>query len=171
MKSIFLGLGSNVGDRLRFLQKAAEAVSGFSATSVIRSSAVYETEPVGEKEQPDFLNAVLEIESELPPQELFSRLKEIEKDLGRTQTVRWGPREIDVDLLYYGHLVMEGENLRIPHPEVARRRFVLGPLAELAPDFRDPLQGRTVLDLLHACGDTSAVRSTKWKSITFLQEH
>ncbi len=171
MKSIFLGLGSNVGDRLRFLQKAAEAVGGLSATSVIRSSAIYETEPVGEKEQPEFLNAVLEIESGLDPQELFSRLKEIEKDLGRTQTARWGPREIDIDLLYYGHLVMEEENLRIPHPEVAGRRFVLRPLAELVPDFRDPREGRTVLDLLHACRDTSEVRVTKWKSITFLQEH
>lgn len=171
MKSIFLGLGSNVGDRLRFLQKAVGAVGGLSATSVIRSSTVYETEPVGEKEQPDFLNAALEIESDLAPEELFLRLKEIEKNLGRTQTTRWGPREIDIDLLYYGHLIIEAENLRIPHPEVARRRFVLTPLAELAPDFMDPRERQTVLELLHTCRDTSRVRATKWKSISFLQEH
>ncbi len=166
MKPVFLGLGSNVGDRLRFLQRAAGAIGELPMTNVIRGSAVYETEPVGRKEQPDFLNAVLEIESELSPEELFRLLKEIERELGRVSTGRWGPREIDIDILYAGDHVVNDVRLQIPHNEIAKRRFVLAPLAELAPEFRDPRNGLTVQGLLRSCPDTSAVRPTEWKDVT-----
>lgn len=127
---------------------------------VVRISGVYETEPVGIKEQAAFLNAVLEGWSALHPIDLIGRLKEIEQKIGRTTSVRWGPREIDIDILYAGDLVVASPAVRVPHPEAPNRRFVLVPLAELAPGFPDPLTGRRLSDLLTACPGTEAVVPT-----------
>lgn len=129
----YLGLGSNVGDRRENLMAAAEAVGAR------RMSSVYETAPQGEVlDQPDFLNAVVEIETDLAPEELLRECKRIESVLGRQQGgVRHGPRPIDIDILLLGDLEYESERLRIPHRDLETRRFVLEPLAELAPERVD----------------------------------
>jgi 2-amino-4-hydroxy-6-hydroxymethyldihydropteridine diphosphokinase len=158
MARIFIGLGSNVGDRLQYLQRALKLLNAVPALRLVACSSVYETEPVGKKDQPIFLNAVVEFLSDAPPQELLRIAKEIEVQLGRTVTERWGPREIDIDVLYYGDVVVKDAELCLPHPEAANRRFVLIPLKEIAADFIDPLHKRTIDELLRCCPDTSAVR-------------
>lgn len=160
MARVFIGLGSNLGDRSDFLLRALEEMKNLDATVIIRCSSMYETEPVGRKSQPQFLNMVVELESALPPRELLQKLKRAEGTLGRTQSERWGPREIDLDLLYYGGEVMNDADLKLPHPEIANRRFVLVPMKEIAPDFVDPLHKRSIAELLLSCPDTSAVRKT-----------
>jgi 2-amino-4-hydroxy-6-hydroxymethyldihydropteridine diphosphokinase len=132
----FLGLGSNVGDRLANLRAARDALP----VTVVASSSVYETEPQGEVlDQPDFLNAAIEIETELGPEELLDVCKAVERDLGREAGgVRHGPRPIDVDLLLLGGVEHRSERLTLPHAEVTSRRFVLAPLVELDPDLALP---------------------------------
>lgn len=162
MARVFVGLGSNVGDRLQYLRHALSMLNAVPALRLVACSSVYETDPVGKKNQPIFLNAVVEFESDAPPQELLRTAKNIEQQLGRTKTERWGPREIDIDVLYYGDVVVKDADLCVPHPEAANRRFVLIPLKEIAATFVDPLHKCTVDELLHRCPDTSAVRrSTK----------
>jgi 2-amino-4-hydroxy-6-hydroxymethyldihydropteridine diphosphokinase len=134
-----LGLGSNVGDRRAHLQAAVDALPAHGV-QVLASSAVYDTEPVGEVlDQPEFLNACLRIETELGPEELLDACKAVERDLGREPGgPRHGPRPIDVDVLLLGDLTHASERLRLPHPEAASRRFVLVPLLELDPDLATP---------------------------------
>lgn len=141
----FLGLGSNIGDRLANLRAARDALP----VTVVASSSVYETEPQGEVlDQPDFLNAVIEIETELGPEELLDACKAVERDLGREGGgERHGPRPIDVDLLLLGDLEHRSERLTLPHAEVTSRRFVLAPLLELAPDLALP-DGTRLADAL-----------------------
>jgi 2-amino-4-hydroxy-6-hydroxymethyldihydropteridine diphosphokinase len=160
MARIFVGLGSNVGDRLLYLQQALKLLNAVPVLRLVACSSVYETEPVGNKAQPVFLNAVVEFQSDVPPQELLRAAKGIERQLGRTETEHWGPREIDIDVLYYGDVVVKDDDLCLPHPEAANRRFVLIPLKEIAASFIDPLRKRTIDDLLHCCSDTSAVRKS-----------
>ena len=135
----FLGLGSNVGDRLANLRAARDAL-GDHGVRVVRSSSAYETEPQGEVlDQPDFLNAALEVETELGPEELLDACKAVERGLGREAGgPKHGPRAIDVDVLLLGDLEHESERLRLPHPEVLSRRFVLAPLLELDPGLALP---------------------------------
>jgi 2-amino-4-hydroxy-6-hydroxymethyldihydropteridine diphosphokinase len=154
----FLGLGSNVGDRRANLQAAVDALRGHGV-EVLASSAVYETEPVGEVlEQPDFYNACVRVRTALEPEELLDACKAVERELGRVAGgVRHGPRPIDVDLLLLGDLVYESERLRLPHREVTSRRFVLAPLLELAPDLVVPGDGRAA-DALEALGTGQEVR-------------
>lgn len=141
----FLGLGSNIGDRLANLRAARDALP----VIVVASSSVYETEPQGEVlDQPDFLNAVIEIETELGPEELLDACKAVERDLGRQGGgERHGPRPIDVDLLLLGNREHHSERLTLPHAEVMSRRFVLAPLLELAPDLALP-DGTRLADAL-----------------------
>jgi 2-amino-4-hydroxy-6-hydroxymethyldihydropteridine diphosphokinase len=138
----YLGLGSNVGDRRANLMAAAEAVGAR------RMSSIYETAPQGEVlDQPDFLNAVVEIETELGPEELLKRCKEIEAEMGRRAGgVRHGPRPIDIDILLLGDIEYESERLRVPHRDLEARRFVLEPLRELAPDRVDDARLAAVQD-------------------------
>jgi 2-amino-4-hydroxy-6-hydroxymethyldihydropteridine diphosphokinase len=157
MAQVFVGLGSNLGDRLSFLRQALTRLADMEQTSVMNCSSVYETQPVGVKEQPKFLNMVAELDSMLPPQDILRNLKDIESALGRTHIERWGPREIDLDLLYYGREMFNDENLCIPHPEIINRRFVLIPMKEIAADFLDPMQKVNIGDLLRCCQDTSVV--------------
>ena len=135
MITCYIGLGSNMGDRLGHLRHAVFLLEATDGIELVTESSVYETEPVG-PEQPDFLNAVIEVRTTLSARELLKRLKEIEAEIGRTPSERWGPREIDLDLLTYGRERIEDEDLTVPHPRMGERAFVLVPLAEIAPDVR-----------------------------------
>jgi 2-amino-4-hydroxy-6-hydroxymethyldihydropteridine diphosphokinase len=140
--SAYIGLGSNLGDRRAMIAGALEQLRPR------RVSAVVETDPVGRTDQPRFLNAVAEIETDLDAPALLDRLLEIEAGLGRVRRERWGPRTIDLDLLLYGGVQLTSERLTVPHPELPRRRFVLEGLAELCPDRNVPGLGHTVRELL-----------------------
>jgi 2-amino-4-hydroxy-6-hydroxymethyldihydropteridine diphosphokinase len=130
----FLGLGSNLGDRLANLGRAVSLLSLAGEIRVVRSSRVYETDPVGGPEQPEYLNAVIEVETPLAPQDLLARSLEVEREMGRVRTERWGPRVIDVDVLTYDDLEIDAPDLTIPHPRMHERGFVLVPLLELVAD-------------------------------------
>jgi 2-amino-4-hydroxy-6-hydroxymethyldihydropteridine diphosphokinase len=160
MSRIFVGLGSNLGDRARYLRRALSALAQLHQTTIKSCSSVYETEPVGLKGQPKFLNMVVELDSMLRPDELLHELKDIEQRVGRTVHDHWGPREIDLDILYYGGEMLNETALQVPHPEISNRRFVLVPLKEIAAEFQDPLRHLTVEELLQQCSDTSSVRKT-----------
>lgn len=141
----YLGLGSNVGDRDAMLAGAREALEA-SGVRVRRVSPVYETAPVGPVPQPDFLNQVLEVETDLDPRGLLRACRSVEASLGRVRTVRWGPRTIDVDVLVFDDAAVAEPDLVIPHPELHRRAFVLRPLADLDPSL--VVRGRTVREWL-----------------------
>jgi 2-amino-4-hydroxy-6-hydroxymethyldihydropteridine diphosphokinase len=135
----FLGLGSNLGDRMANLQRAIDLLAGRPGIQVLRSSRVYETDPVGGPAQPPYLNAVVEVATRLSPQELLEVCLAVERRLGRVRGERWGPRTIDIDLLTYGREELNEPSLTVPHPRMHERAFVLVPLLELAPD--PPLPG------------------------------
>lgn len=137
MTVAYLALGSNLGDRDRLLALAAEELDR-RGVRILRSSRVIETEPFGVTDQPRFLNQVLEVEWAGSPRELLETAKAVEAALGRTPTYRWGPREIDIDILLFGDLELAEEGLVIPHPGLAEREFVRIPLAELRPDILAP---------------------------------
>jgi 2-amino-4-hydroxy-6-hydroxymethyldihydropteridine diphosphokinase len=131
MVTCYIGIGSNLGDRRNYIDKAIEALSGAAGMRVIRASSIYETEPVSDIPQGKFLNGVLEIETDLEPEELLRRLNGIEKRLGRKREVKNAPREIDLDILYYGDERIERKGLVVPHPRINEREFVLRGLREL----------------------------------------
>ena len=166
----FLGLGSNLGDREEYLSEAVRQISALPETELVRCSEIYETEPVGDKEQGEFLNAVAEIATGLAPEELHRRLKELEVRLGRTDGRRWGPREIDIDILYFGSSIVKTGNLRLPHPERSKRKFVLEPLFAVAPEFIDPETGMSVGEMLQACEDRAGVRNSHKNLLAISQE-
>lgn len=153
--TLYIALGSNLGDRQANLQAAIQALP--PAVHVLRQSAIYETTPWGYLDQPDFLNMVVQAETDLPPGELMATLKDLESRLGRQATFKNGPRVIDLDLLFYNDLVLENDKLTIPHAGLAERAFVLVPLADLAPEFIHPVHQQTVEVLLSQV-DTRGVR-------------
>jgi 2-amino-4-hydroxy-6-hydroxymethyldihydropteridine diphosphokinase len=142
---VYVGLGSNLGDREASIRAALGALAELPDTALIRASSLYDTEPMGEIDQPDFLNAVAELDTGLAPRQLMWNLLLIEKRLGRVRTSRWGPRIIDLDLLLAEDQVIDEPDLQLPHPELTRRSFVLVPLVELDPMLRHPLTGETLL--------------------------
>jgi len=148
VKTIYLGLGSNIGDREQMLQAALDRLNAPDLI-VKRVSSVYETEPIYLKEQRQFLNAVVEAETEHFPMVLLSRIQKIEVALGRKRDgPQNGPRAIDIDILFYGNSTVTSGKLEIPHPRLHERRFVMAPMVELAPDFRHPRLHKTMRQLL-----------------------
>lgn len=152
MKTVYLGLGSNVGDSEALLQSALDHLNGPDLT-LLRVSSLYETEPIGLREQRWFLNLVAEFQTELFPRQLLQRIEKVERELGRKRTVRNGPRTIDIDILLYGNSVVKTEALEIPHPRYRERRFTLAPLAELNAELRDPVTRRSMAEMLAALKD------------------
>jgi len=147
LKTAFLALGSNVGDREANLRTAVTLLQG-DEIRVRRGSSLYETAPQELLDQPSFLNAVVDVETSLFPMQLLARVREIERKMGRRRVTPKGPRNIDIDILFYGRNVIATAELEVPHPRIAQRRFVLEPLAEIAPEFRHPLTGKTANEML-----------------------
>lgn len=153
---VLLSLGSNLEPRAERIAAAIEHLKHDALTDVV-ASRLYVTEPVGFRDQPDFLNAVVVGNCSLTAEELFGVCKGIEETLGRQHREQWREREIDIDILLYGDTTLSNERLTIPHPRMADRRFVLIPAAEVAPLLVDPLTQKTVAEMLRACADTSRV--------------
>lgn len=156
MYKYYLGLGSNIEPRLEYIKQACIALG--SIGMIIQKSSLYETEPLGKKDQSEFYNAVVAFESSLLPQDLLSKVKQIETKIGRLSNQHWGPREIDIDILLCDDQVVNDADLQIPHREFSNRRFVLQPMAELKRDYRVPDKNRTIEDLVDECQDSSTVQ-------------
>jgi 2-amino-4-hydroxy-6-hydroxymethyldihydropteridine diphosphokinase len=148
---VYLGIGSNLGERRKNIEEAISLLMESDSIRVKKISSLIETEPEGVREQPFFLNGVVEIETELSPSLLLKCLKSIEKELGRKDTKRWGPRIIDLDILLYGDLIIADDNLKIPHPLLTERNFVLTPLREIAPDAIHPVLGKKIQAISQKC--------------------
>ncbi len=160
MTKAFVGIGSNLGDREFLIRKAVQALRELPHTAVMQVSSLYDTDPVGEVDQPRFLNAVARLETDLDPRALLWHLLLIEKRMGRVRTQRWGPRSIDLDLLFHGDRLVGEPDLTVPHPEAHRRAFVLLPLQELEPDFVHPVTGEHVRKLIRKLDPGAGVRKT-----------
>jgi 2-amino-4-hydroxy-6-hydroxymethyldihydropteridine diphosphokinase len=156
-KTVYLSLGSNVGDRAKNLRDAIAAL-GNSGASVVSVSSVYETEPVDYLDQPWFLNCAVEAETELAALELLQAVRGIEAQMGSKRPIAKGPRLIDIDILLYGNEIVDTPELQVPHPRMHLRRFVLEPLAQIAPNAQHPVSRLSISELLARTPDESAVR-------------
>lgn len=169
-EQIFIGLGTNLGERKQNLRTAIASLER-AGVRVRAVSALYETAPWGVTDQPDFLNLCLAVRTEREPRALLALLKQIEEEMGREPAARWGPRLIDLDLLFYGKRVLAEEGLAVPHPRLAERAFVLAPLADIAPDWQHPQSGKRMRQLLAAV-DREGVRRLplplEWGRRTFV---
>jgi 2-amino-4-hydroxy-6-hydroxymethyldihydropteridine diphosphokinase len=157
MPVCFLSLGSNLGDREFYLKNAVEGLVR-CGIHVVREASIYETEPKDVGEQPWFLNTALEVETALSAQELLAACLAIERANHRERSEEKPPRTLDIDIVFYGRSIFREPGLTIPHPRLAERKFVLLPLTEIAPEFKDPVSGQSVSQLLALCPDTSIVR-------------
>lgn len=146
MTRVFIGLGTNLGSRERNLEEAREALA--LKMTLLKASSIYETAPWGYLDQPAFLNQVVEAKTDLSPSKLLDFLKDTEKELGRQENFRYGPRLIDLDILFYGKRIIHTARLQVPHPRLAERAFVLAPLAEIAPNWVHPQRQVTIQELL-----------------------
>jgi len=155
--TVYLSLGSNLGDREKNLRAAIGALGG-AGVCALKVSSFYETEPVDLREQPWFLNCIAQGETKIPPTDLLRALRGIESQMGSKKLVEKGPRLIDIDILLYGDESIDTQELQVPHPRMLQRRFVLVPLAEIAPNLRHPSWAGTVADLLAKALDQSQVK-------------
>lgn len=153
--AVFIGIGANIGSVRENFARAVRSIE--KCARVVAVSSLYESEPVGLKDQPKFTNAVIKIETELSPLELLDCLQAIEKEIGRKKTVRWGPRVIDLDIIFYGDLVMATDSLVIPHPRGHERRFVMEPLLEIDPSAWHPAENMSVKDICSQLGDSQSI--------------
>lgn len=153
----YLITGSNIGDRNLHLQNAIEQINLYCG-KILRTSAIYETAAWGNENQDSFYNQVLEIETEMQPEALLSKILAIEKDLGRIRNKKYDPRIIDIDILFIDDLIIYNENLKVPHPHIAKRKFVLTPLNELIPEFVHPVLQKKIAVLLRECSDALNVQ-------------
>lgn len=147
-ETVCLSIGSNMGDKKGYLDFAVKSFDEHPLCKIIDVSDYIETKPVGDIEQDDFLNACIVIETLLPPQDLLALVNKIENDVGRKREIHWGPRTLDIDILLYGDIVINSKNLSIPHREMAKRRFVLEPLSQIAPYAYHPLKRKFITELL-----------------------
>jgi 2-amino-4-hydroxy-6-hydroxymethyldihydropteridine diphosphokinase len=158
MNTAYLGLGSNLGNRLAFLRGGRDALVDQSGIELTQTSGVYETEAIGGPEgNPLFLNTVLEIQTSLEAHQLLKACLEVEDEFGRSRPVRWAPRTLDIDILFYADQVICEERLTIPHPRLQERDFVLAPLMEIAPDFKHPLLDQTITELAAGSSGVAAL--------------
>ncbi|MEL6276369.1 MAG: 2-amino-4-hydroxy-6-hydroxymethyldihydropteridine diphosphokinase [Bacteroidota bacterium] len=156
MAKLYLGMGTNKGDRAKQLADALEAC-GRQLGHMLIASPIYETAAWGIEEQADFLNQVVLVETSVPPLECLEIVLDIEAQLGRQRMIKWGPREIDIDLLFYDDLIFQDHRLSLPHPYIQERRFVLQPLADIAGEFVHPVLDQSINDLLAQTKDASEV--------------
>jgi 2-amino-4-hydroxy-6-hydroxymethyldihydropteridine diphosphokinase len=145
----YIGIGSNLGDKLNHCEKAISEISRIDRHKLLAKSSLFKTQPIGHASQDWFVNGVIKIETDLEPPELFRTLKTIESRLGRTKTFRWGPRTIDLDLLFFDDIEIHTEELQIPHPQIQNRQFVLVPLAEIDRHLIHPVFKKTIQELLN----------------------
>ena len=165
MHLAYIGFGSNIGERLTYIQNSLHSLSAVEGITLKTISSIYKTEPVGNEAQDDFLNGVVSLETSLSPHTLLHTLKDIEVSIGRQHRTHWGPREIDMDILIYNDLCLQTPDLTIPHPEMHLRRFVLAPLAEIAPNLSHPVLNKSILSLLLSVNDDNSVVKDKSSSI------
>lgn len=149
-KTAYLGIGSNMGNKQEFLDFGLREIRRHPEIKDVRCSEIIRTAPYGGVEQDDFLNGAVELKTLLSPYELLSFLQETEKKAGRERKIHWGPRTLDLDILFYQDFVSDDEKLTVPHPDMANRRFVLEPLMELCPGYRNPVNGKSVREMLAA---------------------
>ena len=152
MHTVYLSLGSNIGNREKHLQDAVGMLAAPNL-EILRVSPLYETEPVDYRDQGWFLNLVVEAQTSLFPLMLLSRTARVERSLGRIRTIAKGPRTIDVDILLYGRSIIRSPRLEVPHPRMAERRFVLAPLADLVPELRHPLTHKSIREMVQSAPD------------------
>ena len=158
MNTAYLGLGSNLGNRLAFLRGGRDALVDQSGIELIQTAGVYETKAIGGPEgNPLFLNTVLEIQTSLEAHQLLKACLAVEDEFGRSRPVRWAPRTLDIDILFYADQVICEERLTIPHPRLQERDFVLAPLVEIAPDFKHPLLDQTITELAAGSSGVTAL--------------
>lgn len=144
---IFLGLGSNIGDKIKNLTKALNELKN-DGIKILKVSSLYKTKPYGFLEQEDFLNIVIEIDSDLSPGNLLKTILDVEQKMGRVRKIKWGPRNIDIDILFYGNLIIDMPELKIPHYDFENREFFIVPIAEISPDFLHPINEKKMSDYL-----------------------
>jgi len=157
MNDVYLLLGSNLGDRNLFLQQAIQYIEK-NISPVIKMSSVYETQSWGKTDLPDYLNQVIMLQTNVPPQTILEKILEIEILLGRRREEKWGSRTIDIDILFYGERVIDEPGLQVPHPELYKRRFTLEPLNEIAPKFIHPILKKTIFQLINELTDDLIVK-------------
>lgn len=164
--TVYIGLGSNIGNRIKYLREAVKRISELiGEDESIVASSVYETKPYGNIDQANFLNAVIKISTSLELNELFKFLKLLEKKIGRSKRKKWGPREIDLDILFFNQRIFLSEKLVVPHPGVADRDFVLIPLNEIAKDFEHPVLKKKISDICSKIISENIIRRTNLKII------